>query len=127
MVRARLHVICGNCGCNDMFTYKIDPEGHDVDGQLLPAVTLCCGNCATLHDLADNAREESPKKKLVRPAAGYPRDPEVPSLAWKETKWFANCQHCGEENQVDDECSESGAPSNHDCIVCGKIFLYRGN
>ncbi|MBW6122607.1 hypothetical protein KZ843_06830 [Pseudomonas aeruginosa] len=69
-----------------MFTYIIDPEGHDVDGQLLPAVTLCCGNCATLHDLADNAREESPKRKPVRPAAGYPRDSGVPSLAGKEAK-----------------------------------------
>jgi len=69
-----------------MFTYKIDPEGHDVDGQQLPAVTLRCGNCATLHDLADNAREESPRKKLVRPATGYPRDSGIPSLAGKEAK-----------------------------------------
>lgn len=124
MVRARLHVICGNCGCNDMFTYKIEPEGHDIDGQLLPAVYLRCRNCATLHDLADNAQEEV-KKKPVRPAVGYPRDPEVPSLAWKETKWFSRCQHCGEENQVDDDCCASGATSNQDCVSCGKSFIYR--
>jgi hypothetical protein len=58
MARARLHIICGNCGCNDMFTHRIDPEGKDVDDKLLPAVFIFCGNCATLHDLEDNSKEE---------------------------------------------------------------------
>lgn len=63
MARARLHLICGNCGCNDMFTYRIAPDGHDIDGRLAPAVYLACGNCSTLHDLAENAREESAGEK----------------------------------------------------------------
>ncbi len=58
MARARLHLICGNCGCNDMWSYRIDPHGHDVEGVLCPAVFLSCGNCATVHDLADTAREK---------------------------------------------------------------------
>nr|CEK42357.1 hypothetical protein PQBR57_0404 [Pseudomonas fluorescens SBW25] len=57
MARARLHLICGNCGCNSMWSYRIDPKGHDVEGELRPAVFLSCGNCSTLHDIADNARE----------------------------------------------------------------------
>lgn len=55
MARARLHLICGNCGSNDMWSYQIDSQGHDVGGQMLPAVFLTCGNCSTLHDIADHA------------------------------------------------------------------------
>lgn len=61
MARARLHLICGNCGTNDMWSYLIDPQGHDIAGQLQPAVFLSCGNCMTLHDLADTAKERLPK------------------------------------------------------------------
>lgn len=57
MARARLHLICGNCGCNSMWSYRIDPTGHDINGRLCPAVFLTCGNCHTLHDIADNAVE----------------------------------------------------------------------
>ena len=64
MARARLHLICGNCGCNDLWKYKIDPEGRDVDGELFPSVSLVCGNCATLHDLADHAENGNPSQKL---------------------------------------------------------------
>lgn len=58
MARARLHLICGNCGCNDMWSYRIDPEGADIDGAMLPTVYLFCGNCSTLHELSDNATQE---------------------------------------------------------------------
>jgi hypothetical protein len=63
MVMARLHVICGNCGCNDMFTFAIDPKGHDMTGHIddseryEPATYISCGNCATLHDLSDTIKE----------------------------------------------------------------------
>lgn len=56
MVMARLHTICGNCGCNDMFSYEVyeeqdwDDELGDVTRQ---KVTLTCGNCATIHWLND--------------------------------------------------------------------------
>lgn len=59
MARSRLHIICGNCGCNDMWSYRIDPQGHDVNGVLMPAVFLSCGNCATLHDIGDYAKERN--------------------------------------------------------------------
>ena len=67
MARARLHLICGNCGCNDMWTYYINPQGNDFDGELSPAVFLSCGNCATLHNLDINARETDSKGNPIRP------------------------------------------------------------
>lgn len=47
MARARLHLICGNCGCNDMWSYSINPEGNDLDGELVPAV-FCTAEIALL-------------------------------------------------------------------------------
>lgn len=29
MVNSRLHVICGNCGCNDMFEYEVEKSETD--------------------------------------------------------------------------------------------------
>ena len=55
MARARLHIICGNCGCNDQMSYQVVLDGHDVSEEtpkFTPAVWIRCGNCATLHDLA---------------------------------------------------------------------------
>ncbi len=56
MAHSRLHIICGNCGCNDEFEFVIDPEGHDISNEEVefePAVFISCKNCATLHDLSD--------------------------------------------------------------------------
>jgi uncharacterized Zn finger protein len=60
MARARLHVICGNCGCNDEFRFEIVPEGHDVtdtEPKFEPAVWIWCDNCSTLHNLSDTVPE----------------------------------------------------------------------
>jgi len=59
MTMAKLHMICGNCGCNDGFEFKIDPTGHDIsddEAKFEPAVFIICLNCAVLHDLSDNAK-----------------------------------------------------------------------
>ena len=64
MACARLHLTCGNCGCNDMWSYNIDPKGSDIEGEPFPAVYLACRNCSTLHDLAVTAKNESPNQKL---------------------------------------------------------------
>ncbi len=56
MAHSRLHIICGNWGCNDEMEYYIDPEGHDISNeeiQFKPAVFIICNNCGTLHDLED--------------------------------------------------------------------------
>ena len=53
MARARLHIICGNCGCNDEFEFYIDPEGIDYGDRFAPAVRIICNNCSTLHSLDD--------------------------------------------------------------------------
>lgn len=61
MANARLHTICGNCGCKDLFTLQIIRNGDDVsvdaNSKFVDAVYLRCDNCATHHDLKDNANE----------------------------------------------------------------------
>lgn len=54
MVMARLHIICGNCGCNDDFEYTSDYE-RDDDGEIETRVRIICNNCATIHALEDYA------------------------------------------------------------------------
>lgn len=64
MAHARLHLICGNCSCNDMWSYRIDPKGQDIEGELFPVVYIACGNCHTLHDLADTSKNSYPSQTL---------------------------------------------------------------
>lgn len=64
MARARLHLICGNCGCDNMWTYEIAPEGNDIEGILVPDVRILCGNCTTLHSLGDKAKNQKPAQRL---------------------------------------------------------------
>ncbi len=52
MVNARLHLICGNCGCNDEWEWE-----HVVDSDE-QSVWIWCLNCSTLHSLDDNARQK---------------------------------------------------------------------
>ncbi len=50
MVNARLHMICGNCGCNDQWensVYIADGEGEKLHVDM----HVSCKNCATLHTL----------------------------------------------------------------------------
>lgn len=59
MARARLHIICGNCGCNDELRFEIVKDGHDFGEEgIRPAVFLTCRNCGTLHDLSDTVTEK---------------------------------------------------------------------
>lgn len=54
MVRARLHIICGNCGAKDMFDYHISVEPDDeVEDATRQVVYITCNNCNTIHDLED--------------------------------------------------------------------------
>lgn len=60
MAKAKLHIICGNCGCNDEFRFVIDPQGHDIsdtETKFKPAVYITCNNCSTLHDLSETVPE----------------------------------------------------------------------
>jgi uncharacterized Zn finger protein len=56
MVMAKLHIICGNCGSNDMFEYKIDKDAKDFGDRFEEGVYIKCDNCGTLHSLDDNAK-----------------------------------------------------------------------
>ena len=57
MARARLHLICGNCGCNDEWEWSHVPEREvgcdEFEGE---DVYLSCRNCGTLHSINDNAK-----------------------------------------------------------------------
>ena len=59
MVQARLHVICGNCGCNDEWELRVTRDGDDVSDdtpKFEDSVSLTCCNCSTIHDLKDNSK-----------------------------------------------------------------------
>jgi uncharacterized Zn finger protein len=58
MARARLHIICGNCGCNNEFTYDIVNDMYDYGEYQEAGVQIWCNNCGTLHDLGDNAEKQ---------------------------------------------------------------------
>jgi hypothetical protein len=57
MAHARLHMICGNCGQNDMFDYRISTEINDNTNEKYQLVYIGCNNCNTLHVLDDNAKQ----------------------------------------------------------------------
>ena len=57
---ARLHVICGNCGCNDEWELHITRDGDDVTDDIEKyedSASMCCGNCSTIHDLKESAKK----------------------------------------------------------------------
>lgn len=60
MVRARLHLICGNCGCNDEWEWEYRPKEVDEGEAINEAeVWIWCRNCSTLHTLSDNAKRKA--------------------------------------------------------------------
>ena len=65
MVNAKLHIICGNCGSNDMFKYNIKLSINDAvePPQEYQRVSIFCDNCSTIHQLDDNAELEKPEEK----------------------------------------------------------------
>jgi hypothetical protein len=62
MANAKLHIICGNCGCNDDFKFAIDSEGIDMGDYFIPEVYIKCDNCSTSHSLSDNAEQQLNEK-----------------------------------------------------------------
>lgn len=56
MAHARLHMICGNCGCNNEFEHKIEEEINDDTNQKQMVVYIFCNNCNTLHNLENNSK-----------------------------------------------------------------------
>jgi len=59
MVRARLHIICGNCGCNNEWELRVSEELDDeIADKFNTRVTLACNNCHTLHFLDNYIKPE---------------------------------------------------------------------
>jgi transcription elongation factor Elf1 len=60
MARARLHLICGNCGCNDEWEWAHYEKETD-DGEVMQDedVAIICNNCGTRHSLNDNAKNQN--------------------------------------------------------------------
>lgn len=64
MARAKLYIICGNCGCDDLFEATFDSTGVDVtevedEPMFLPEIYLSCRNCSTSHSLSDKMKISS--------------------------------------------------------------------
>lgn len=57
MANARLHIICGNCGCNHMFKFKIINDIDDDTNEMYQRISIICENCSTIHNLEDNAKK----------------------------------------------------------------------
>jgi hypothetical protein len=54
----RIHMICGICGSNKDFSFKINMTGNcDNDGNEYPAVFISCGNCVSLTGLDEVIKE----------------------------------------------------------------------
>lgn len=51
MANAKLHIICGNCGCNDMFEYNIKKDIDDDTNKEYQYISITCNNCHTIHTL----------------------------------------------------------------------------
>lgn len=58
MANAKLHIICGNCGCNNNFEHSVRIEIDDDTNQPRNVVYIHCKNCNTSHDLEDNSKLE---------------------------------------------------------------------
>ena len=59
MVMARLHLICGNCGCNDDWVWELQKEDREGEnGKWEDSVYLWCRNCTSLHDLSNYAKQK---------------------------------------------------------------------
>lgn len=56
----RIHIICGICGCNDEFEFKITKELDDDTGEKKKVVYISCRNCSSLTGL-DELMDEREK------------------------------------------------------------------
>lgn len=54
----RIHVICGICGSNKMFEYKISEEIGDDTEETYNEVYISCKNCGSLTSLSELMPEE---------------------------------------------------------------------
>lgn len=71
MAHSKLHLICGNCGCNDSLQYQIVKDGIDIDGiNFKDAVWIHCNNCSTLHSLDSFIPEREKKTTLPKNTRG---------------------------------------------------------
>lgn len=64
MAHARLHLICGNCGCADNWTWEISKDANDYEDIQTDDVYILCGNCTTLHSLT-NVTNYDPKTNIL--------------------------------------------------------------
>lgn len=56
-------MICGLCGNNEMFKFRIvNKEKEDKDGNQFPAVFITCENCSTLTGLDEVIKDETKHK-----------------------------------------------------------------
>lgn len=66
MVRARIYIICGNCGCDDEFSYKTHERRDCEDDVVGWDVAISCRNCGTIHTLSDKMPEAAPTNQMEK-------------------------------------------------------------
>lgn len=59
MVMAKIHIICGNCGCNDMWEASIEKDWNDYGDYSTDGIIMKCNNCSTIHDLTGYMKDEA--------------------------------------------------------------------
>ena len=65
MVRANLHIICGNCGSNEDLSCKVERGGQDMGTHSEDAVYVTCGNCSTVHDIFTTVEKKKHFPKYI--------------------------------------------------------------
>ncbi len=67
IAKTRIHMICGLCGNNESFKFKISPKGNcDKLGNEYPAVFITCGNCSTLTGLDNIIKEDREELQYIQ-------------------------------------------------------------
>ena len=90
MVMARLHLICGNCGCNDELEWE-HQQKEVCEGEVMTDenVSLWCKNCSTIHSINSNAKI---RKEVCRRCPQC-RSPREGAKCWKcGTATFEPCE-----------------------------------
>lgn len=62
MLNPNIHIICGKCGCNHMFSFETKKEINDDTDEEMIVVYISCHNCGTLSALDEIIKEN---KKVI--------------------------------------------------------------
>ena len=109
MANAKLHIICGNCGCASMFEWRYDPQGADVTG--LDTSGYHCDKCGAYEPRGGDAME------LGAHGCGgrwHWKEQEVDNNPRFAPTVTLSCRNCSTLHNLDDNAKHSSA-NNQRC------------